>query len=110
MKTILVTGSAGFIGANLVMRLLRTPDQVEGDDGLTIVGLDNMNDYYDVSLKEYRLSVISSAVEKFQGRNQYTFVRGSIADKALVDRLFKEYKFDIVVNLAPTSIWISLPK
>lgn len=65
MSTILVTGSAGFIGANLVMRLLRTPDQVVGDvkgvggdDGLTIVGLDNMNDYYDyydVSLKEYRL-------------------------------------------------------
>ena len=60
MKTILVTGSAGFIGANLVMRLLKTPDQVGGDGGLTIVGLDNMNDYYDVSLKEYRLRQIDA--------------------------------------------------
>ena len=67
MKKILVTGSAGFIGANLVMRLLRTPDQVGsdvkgvgGDGGLTIVGLDNMNDYYDVSLKEYRLRQIDA--------------------------------------------------
>ena len=51
MSTILVTDSAGFIGANLVMRLLRTPYQIGGDDGLTIVGLDNMNDYYDVSLE-----------------------------------------------------------
>ena len=60
MSTILVTGSAGFIGANLVMRLLKTPDQVGGDGGLTIVGLDNMNDYYDVSLKEYRLRQIDA--------------------------------------------------
>lgn len=67
MSTILVTGSAGFIGANLVMRLLRTPDQVVGDvkgvvgdHGFTIVGLDNMNDYYDVSLKEYRLRQINA--------------------------------------------------
>lgn len=92
-KTILVTGSAGFIGANLVMRLLR--DMPEG----TIVGLDNLNNYYDVSLKEYRLR----QVETLSSRNpgiQYAFVRGSIADKALVDKLFEEYKFDIVVNLA----------
>ena len=128
---ILVTGSAGFIGANLVMRLLKTPDQVGGDvkdvggdvkdvggdirsigrgDGLTIVGLDNMNDYYDVSLKEYRLRRIEEKVKKISprtsfGRNdnkkiEYEFVRGSIADKTLVDRLFEEHKFDIVVNLA----------
>ena len=94
MKSILITGSAGFIGANLVLRLLDSKEPVK------IVGLDNMNNYYDPSLKEYRLSVISSAVEKSLGRHQYTFVRGSIADKALVDKLFEEYKFDIVVNLA----------
>ena len=103
MTTILVTGSAGFIGANLVMRLLKTPDQVGGEDGLTIVGLDNMNDYYDVSLKEYRLrqidalyttlascpsSEVSSSCPAPTGHLEYKFVRGSIADKALVDSLF----------------------
>ena len=114
MTTILVTGSAGFIGANLVMRLLKTPDQVGGEDGLTIVGLDNMNDYYDVSLKEYRLRQIDALYSTVSscpspevlscpaptGHLEYKFVRGSIADKALVDKLFEEYKFDIVVNLA----------
>ncbi len=121
MKTILVTGSAGFIGANLVMRLLETPDQVGGDGGLTIVGLDNMNDYYDVSLKEYRLRKIeerfaevsskqaaespscpaeSPSCPAATGHLAYTFVRGSIADRELVNRLFEEYHFDIVVNLA----------
>ena len=92
-KTILVTGSAGFIGANLVMRLLK--DMKEG----TIVGLDNLNNYYDVSLKDYRLRQIEALSDQNPGV-QYTFVRGSIADKALVDKLFEEYKFDIVVNLA----------
>jgi len=121
MSTILVTGSAGFIGANLVMRLLKTPDQVGSDvtgvgndGGLTIVGLDNMNDYYDVSLKEYRLREIEALYSTVSscrapgvsscpaptGHLEYKFVRGSIADKALVDKLFEEYKFDIVVNLA----------
>ena len=92
-KTILVTGSAGFIGANLVMRLLK--DMKEG----AIVGLDNLNNYYDVSLKEYRLRQIDALSSQNPGIH-YSFVKGSIADKALVDKLFDEHKFDIVVNLA----------
>ena len=101
MKTILVTGSAGFIGSNLVLRLL------ESKEPLKIVGLDNLNDYYDPSLKEYRLSVISrkysvisTGAEGRVEKSQYAFVKGDIADKALVDKLFEENKFDIVVNLA----------
>ena len=91
MKKILVTGSAGFIGSNLVLRLFK--EMQEG----TIVGLDNLNDYYDPTLKDYRLSVIEKA--KPEGI-EYKFVKGSIADKALVDKIFAEYKFDVVVNLA----------
>ena len=90
---VLVTGSAGFIGANLVLRLL------EMSESITVVGLDNMNDYYDVSLKEYRLGLIEEAARKNPNAT-WRFVRGSIADKALVDSLFEEYRFDIVVNLA----------
>ncbi len=93
MKNILVTGSAGFIGANLVMRLLK--DMKEG----TIVGLDNLNSYYDVSLKEYRLKEIDTLYSKHPTLN-YQFIKGSIANKALVDKLFADYHFDIVVNLA----------
>ena len=91
MKTILVTGHAGFIGSNLVHRLFR--EMTEG----TIVGVDNLNDYYDPSLKEYRLRELAGA--KPAGIN-YVSVKGSIADRELVNRLFQEYKFDIVVNLA----------
>lgn len=101
MKNILVTGSAGFIGSNLVLRLL------DGKEPVRIVGLDNMNNYYDPSLKEYRLSVIekkasviSSGAEGGVEKSQYRFVKGDIADKALIDKLFEENKFDIVVNLA----------
>lgn len=91
MKSILVTGSAGFIGANLVKRLFK--DMKEG----TIVGVDNLNSYYDVSLKEYRLREL----EELKPANiNYIFVKGNIANKPLVDSLFAEYKFDIVVNLA----------
>ena len=91
-KTILVTGSPGFIGANLVMRLLK-----EMDSG-TVVSLDNMNDYYEVSLKEWRLAQIEKAASSSPVR--HIFVRGSIADKKLVNELFETYHFDIVVNLA----------
>ena len=91
-KTILVTGSPGFIGAYLVIRLL-------GElGGGTVVSLDNMNDYYEVSLKEWRLRQIEKAAAASGAR--HVFVRGSIGDKALVERLFEEYRFDIVVNLA----------
>ena len=91
MKTILVTGSAGFIGSNLVKRLFN--DMEEG----TIVGIDNLNNYYDVSLKEYRLRELDKAKP---ASISYQFVKGSIADRELINRLFPEYKFDIVVNLA----------
>ena len=91
-KTILVTGSPGFIGANLVLRLLR-----EMSSG-TVVSLDNMNDYYDPALKEYRLSLIEKAAETSPVK--HVFIRGSIADKALVDRVFAGYRPAVVVNLA----------
>ncbi|MBR4594813.1 MAG: GDP-mannose 4,6-dehydratase, partial [Bacteroidaceae bacterium] len=93
MKTILVTGSAGFIGANLVLRLLESLEPTK------IVGLDNLNNYYDPSLKEYRLKVIADKA-KSHPEHIYSFIKGSIADKELVNRLFKENQFDIVVNLA----------
>ena len=91
MKTILVTGHAGFIGSNLVHRLFR--EMTEG----TIVGVDNLNDYYDPPLKEYRLKELDKAVPA--GIN-YVSVKGSIADRELINKLFAEFKFDIVVNLA----------
>ena len=92
-ENILVTGSAGFIGSNLALRLMETAAP------LTVVGLDNLNDYYDVSLKEYRLRLIEEAARN-NPNVTWRFVCGSIADKALVDSLFEEYHFDIVVNLA----------
>ncbi len=91
-KTILVTGSPGFIGANLVLRLLK-----EMRSG-TVISLDNMNDYYDPSLKEYRLGLIEKAAESSSVK--HVFINGSIADKALVDQVFTEYKPAVVVNLA----------
>ena len=90
-KSILVTGHAGFIGSNLVKRLFADMK------GGTIVGVDNLNDYYDPSLKEYRLEELEKA--KPAGMD-YRPIVGSIADKALIDKLFAEYHFDIVVNLA----------
>ena len=91
-KSILVTGSPGFIGAYLVIRLLRELR------GATIVSLDNMNDYYEVSLKEWRLRQIEKAAEASASR--HVFVKGSIGDKALVEALFRTYRFDAAVNLA----------
>ncbi len=91
-KIILVTGSPGFIGANLVIRLLST--LTSG----TIVSFDNMNDYYDVSLKEWRLQRIEKASEVSPVK--HVFVKGSIGDKSLIDELFEKYQFDVVVNLA----------
>ncbi len=90
---LLITGAAGFIGANLVKSLITTLE------GVTIVGLDNVNDYYDVSLKEYRLREIERAAAEHPSVT-WRFVRGSIADRDLVDSLFDEYRFGVVVNLA----------
>ena len=90
---ILVTGAAGFIGANLVLRIIGESPQCHS------IGLDHMNDYYDVSLKEYRLREIEKAVEE-KGSVQWTFIQGDLADKELLDGIFEKYHPDIVVNLA----------
>lgn len=90
--SVLVTGAAGFIGAGLVLRLIGTGTPMR------VVGLDNMNPYYDVSLKEYRLRTIERAAAERSA--EWTFVRGDIADGALLSRLFAEHRFDVVVNLA----------
>ena len=92
-KVILVTGAAGFIGSNLVMELLKEVHPVH------IIGIDNMNDYYDVSIKEYRLKQIESLAAEHPD-SSWRFVKGSIADKKLVDSLFEEYNPAVVVNLA----------
>ena len=92
-KTIFVTGAAGFIGSNLVLKLLDTVSPV------TIVGIDNLNDYYDVSIKNWRLDQIQASAAKHPSSG-WTFVKGDIADRAAVDRVFAEWKPDVVVNLA----------
>lgn len=91
-KTILVTGSAGFIGSNLVLELLKSESEA------TIIGLDNVNDYYDVSIKEWRLSEIEKAAA--ESSCSYHFIKGDLADRAVIDRLFADYKPTVVVNLA----------
>ena len=87
-KTILITGAAGFIGSNLVKELFNTVDDI------CIIGIDNMNDYYDVSIKEYRLDEINESNKNF------IFIKGDISDKETIDNLFNEYKPRVVVNLA----------
>ena len=91
-KTILVTGSAGFIGSNLALELLKTEPEA------TIIGLDNMNDYYDVSIKEWRLAEIDKAAA--MSSCSYKFIKGDLADRTLIDSIFSDYKPTIVVNLA----------
>ena len=90
-KTIFVTGAAGFIGSNLVKRLFKDVK------GATIVGIDNMNDYYDVRLKEFRLQQLTQSVP---ADTKWVFVKGDIADKTAIDGIFSEYKPAVVVNLA----------
>ena len=92
-KTVLITGAAGFIGSNLALALLKIPEKIR------IVGLDNMNDYYDVSLKEYRLKQIQDLAAE-QKESNFIFIKGNIADKNLVQDVFRKYQPQIVVNLA----------
>lgn len=92
-KTVLVTGAAGFIGANLVTTLLRRVSAIR------IIGLDNLNDYYDVSLKEYRLAEIEKVVGEHP-TSSFTFVKGELGDKATIEGIFEEYAPAVVVNLA----------
>lgn len=88
---ILITGAAGFIGSNLVLQLLKTEKDVK------ITGLDNLNDYYDVNLKQYRLQQIENEVKH---NDNWQFIKGNLANKELIDKIFKENNFDIVINLA----------
>ena len=92
-KIVSITGAAGFIGSNLVLELLNTQSP------LTIIGIDSLNDYYDVSIKEWRLSEIQKCAEKHLD-STWTFIKGNIADKSLIDSIFHDYNPDIVVNLA----------
>ena len=99
--TILVTGAAGFIGSNLVRELLRTTEPVH------IVGIDNnMNNYYDVSIKEYRLEKITEEAQK-HSTSSWEFIKGSIADKPLIAQIFADYKPTVVVNLAAQAVLFS---
>ena len=91
-KTVLVTGAAGFIGANLVMELMHTVKNIH------VVGFDSVNDYYDVSIKEYRLGEIEKCATK--NAQKWTFIKGNLADKPLIEELFQKYGFSVVVNLA----------
>ena len=91
-NTILVTGAAGFIGANLILKLL------ENCSNGQVIGVDNVNNYYDKTIKEYRLGQIDDAV--LESGNEWEFLEVDISDKAAVGDIFKRYSPDIVVNLA----------
>ena len=93
MENFLITGSSGFIGSNLVLKLLQENKNIH------IIGIDNMNDYYDVSLKDYRLEQINKTVQANKNV-EWTFIKGDIADKSLIDGIFTKYHPEIVVNLA----------
>ena len=92
-KTILITGSAGFIGSSLVKELLKTNKEIN------LIGFDSVNDYYDVSIKEYRLAEIEKLAAS-KPNCKYTFIKGNLTDKALIEKIFTENKINIVVNLA----------
>lgn len=92
-KAILVTGAAGFIGSNLVKELLKT------QSGVKIIGVDSLNDYYDVSIKEYRLNELKELVKSIP-ESSFEFIKGNIADKALIDGIFEEHRPAVAVNLA----------
>ena len=92
-KTVFVTGAAGFIGSNLILELLKTTPVIH------IVGIDNMNDYYDVSIKEWRLEEINKELQKHEN-SSFTFIKGNIADKELINKIYQQYEPSIVVNLA----------
>lgn len=92
-KTVLITGAAGFIGGNLVKRLLNDVENIK------VIGIDNLNDYYDVSIKEYRLKEIETLAEN-RTDSQWEFIKGNIADKALIDEIFEKFHPQVVVNLA----------
>ncbi|MBR5316793.1 MAG: SDR family NAD(P)-dependent oxidoreductase [Lachnospiraceae bacterium] len=92
MEKVLITGVAGFIGANLAVRLLKAGEDIQ------VIGIDNLNDYYDVNLKKYRLNIINDTCK--ETRDRFIFVKGDISDSEEVSRLFNQYRFDYVVNLA----------
>ena len=92
-KTIFVTGSAGFIGSNLIMELLRSFSSITG------IGFDNINYYYDVSIKEWRLAEIDKCIKEYPN-SKYIFIKDDLANSGIINQIFDEYKPDVVVNLA----------
>lgn len=92
-KTIFITGSAGFIGSNLILKLLKE------ESNITIVGLDNINDYYDINIKKWRLHEIEKCLKE-HSKSIYYFIKGDLSDKTIINAIFEKYNPDIVINLA----------